>query len=285
MKWPAWYDAGLVAELANIPIGTRRVSAGTSNGRHPSRFPGPGLEFAQYRGYQPGDDVRRVDWKLLARSDRFYIREADAETALPILVVVDATASMLHTEAGIVKFDRARAIAAALVKSAVRHGDLPSLVMLTTGGLSLAPSRDQRQFERAVDVMDRTVPSGGWPDDGADKISEFGQSGPCVVISDGYDPDNRLIDSLAGSSSDATILVLRAERETDMEYGEPVTLEDLETGARVTLTSGLTHTRAADDLEWQTNASKVGIDVEVIESDDSVAKQLRNWLSGRSGTR
>lgn len=287
MTRPAWHDAALAAALAHLPIGARRVGAGVAEGRHPSRLPGTGLEFAQYRGYQPGDDLRHVDWKLLARSDRLYVREADAETALPVRFLLDATASMAHTEQGIVKFDAARRIVAALAEIAERQGDLPSLALLSPNGASVPPSRDRRQLERIVDALDRAVPSGQLPAkvEAAIAATGGGRDGALVLVTDWHDPGGGLRLALEHSGLECTILMLRTPRERDVAYGRAVTLEDLETGERLVVDDNTSHSRAAH-LDTEIGAARrAGIDVVMVDCVRPLAPALSSWLAGRAGRR
>lgn len=285
MTRPAWFDAGLVAAIADLPLATRPVAASSAAGRHPSRLPGSGLEFAQYRGYQPGDDIRRVDWKLLARSDRLYVREADAETALPVVLALDASGSMDHTEGGVRKFDVARAMVAALAANAIRHGDLPALVALGPNARSIAPSRDHRQLERIVDALDAAAPNGRWIDADARRLTEFGHAAALIAVSDGHDPGDAMLEAAARATSDVTMLLLRTPRERDLEYGRTVTLEDLETGERVTLTPGLQHRRQEAEQRWQLRAQHAGVTVVTFDPTAPIAPRLREYLGARAGRR
>ncbi len=287
MSRPAWHDAALAHALAAQPITARRVGTGVAEGRHASRLPGTGLEFAQYRGYQPGDDLRHVDWKLMARSDRLFVREADAETALPVRLLLDASASMAHTEDGIVKFDAARQIVAALAENAVRHGDLPSLVIVGDNPMVVPPSRDRRQLERIIDALDRVRPSGrlGVSVDGAIGAVGGGQGGVVIAVTDWHDPADLLRPALERSGIDTTLLVLRTPRERDMRYGDAVTLEDLETGERVVVTDEARHARAALLEQRIDLARRGGIDVAVIDSVAPLAPALSSWLAARAGRR
>src|SRR5690606_23010255 len=106
-----------------------------------SRSRGAGLEFAQYRPYEPGDELRQVDWKLYARSDRFFVREAERDSPLTAWVVLDASASMGQAEPGSgSRLDAARTLAACVFELALRQGDR---CLLALAGLSA---------------------EGGWPD-------------------------------------------------------------------------------------------------------------------------
>lgn len=285
MTRPAWHDASLAAALARTPLVARRVGTGVSEGRHASRLPGTGLEFAQYRGYQPGDDPRRVDWKLLARSDRFYVREADAETSMHVRLLLDASGSMAHAENGVSKFDAARAIVAALAEAAIRNGDVPSLVVAGETEAVVPPSRDRRQLERIIDTLDRAVPRGtlGHPDAAVNALG--GNDGMLVAITDWHDPADTLRPALERSGLDATLLVLRTALEQDAGYGRAVTLEDLETGERVVMDGAAVAVRAAV-LARRTQAARGnGIDVVTLDPTTPIAPSLTRWLAARAGRR
>ena len=91
----------LLAALRDLELVARRVVDGIRFGAHPSRAAGEGVEFSQFRSYQLGDDLRRVDWKLFARSERFFVREAERETSVSVRLAVDASESMGYEEDGV----------------------------------------------------------------------------------------------------------------------------------------------------------------------------------------
>lgn len=282
MTRPRWDDPALAAALADLPLAPRRAAPARAEGRHAARFPGSGDEFAQYRGYQPGDDLRRVDWKLLARSDRFYVREADAETALPVRIVLDGSASMAHAEGGRSKWDAARALAAALARVAIRQGDVPAVAIVGGSTPLLVPgSRDRRQLERILHGLSRAEPQSTLSRGLGEAMAALG-SGPLLVITDAHDPD-RALPSAMIPGDDATFLVLRSAREQDIAYGEAVTLEDLETGQRVTVRDGLAHHRAEAFAHWNSAARDAGAMVVTLDPFAPLAPPLRHWLAARAG--
>ncbi len=285
MTRPAWHDASLAAAIARTPLVARRVGAGVAEGRHASRLPGTGLEFAQYRGYQPGDDPRRVDWKLLARSDRLFVREADAETSMHVRLVLDSSRSMAHTEDGVSKFDVARGIVAALAEAAIRHGDVPSLVVAGDTEVVIPPSRDRRQLERIIDTLDRAVARGVLHRPDAAVGALGGHDGMLVAITDWHDPADALRPALERSGVDATLLVLRTAREQDARYGRPVTLEDLETGARLVIDGTAVAVRIAALAARTEEARAAGIDVVALDPTAPVAPPIVRWLAARAGRR
>ncbi|MEO7353731.1 MAG: DUF58 domain-containing protein [Gemmatimonadales bacterium] len=283
--YPRWFDPALADELRGVPLPARRVNAGRGDGRHASRLPGSGVEFAQFRGYQPGDDPRRVDWKLLARSDRFYVRQADAETALPLRLLLDTSRSMAHTEGGRSKFDAARQLVATLALLAIRQGDTPSLHLLP--GTSVAPSRDSRQFERILHALDGATPAGALPADIERELAATDGAGHgfLLAVTDAHDPEHRLLHAVERSGEDAAFLVLRTEREHDLAYGRSVLLEDLESGATLTIDPDTLHARTAAYARHRDAAMRLGVDWVAIDPGAPMMRPLREWLAQRAGRR
>src|SRR5205823_12633807 len=94
----SFLDAQVLSRLANVPLLSRRPMQGTVSGRHPSPHRGSSVEFAEYRKYVPGDDLRRLDWRVYGRSDRFYVKEFEADTNLRCCVILDTSGSMARSE-------------------------------------------------------------------------------------------------------------------------------------------------------------------------------------------
>ena len=107
-------DPEALAGIRDLELVARTVVEGFLAGRHRDPRPGAGVEFNQYRGYQPGEDPKRIDWKAYARSDRLYIREAEVERDVTVRFLLDGSASMAHRDGEISKFDYARFLTASL---------------------------------------------------------------------------------------------------------------------------------------------------------------------------
>lgn len=128
----------LRARLRDLRLAARGGAGGDGLGQHASRSRGAGLEFAQYRAYEPGDELRRIDWKLYARSDRYFVREAERDSPLTAWAIVDASASMRQADAvrrGYAKLDAAKTLAACVFELALRQGDRFGLLALGGGTL------------------------------------------------------------------------------------------------------------------------------------------------------
>lgn len=160
------------ARLATLRLRKRRPAGGSGHGVHASRQRGAGLEFAQYRAYEPGDELRQVDWKLYARSDRFFVREAERESPLAAWLLVDATASMAQADAarpGWSRLDAARALAACTIELALRQNDRFGLAMIGGDGVRLVPAGSgPRHRDRCLLALHRLRAQGAWP--GAERL-------------------------------------------------------------------------------------------------------------------
>src|SRR5688500_15171804 len=156
------------ARLKDLRLTSRRAVGLQGIGLHHSRSRGAGLEFAQYRAYEPGDELRQIDWKLYARSDRFFVREAERESPLTVWILIDASASMAQQDgarAGWSRMHAAKALAACVAELALRQGDRFGLVALQGEGLRLAPpGGGARQRDRLLLELHGLAAQGAFPD-------------------------------------------------------------------------------------------------------------------------
>ncbi|MCB1245586.1 MAG: DUF58 domain-containing protein, partial [Verrucomicrobiae bacterium] len=154
-------DHDLLSRLGSLPVEARVPMMGNVAGKHRSPHRGSSVEFAEYRKYVPGDDTRRLDWKAFARSDRFYIKEFEADTNLRAYFVVDASGSMNFAGKGESKVSYARRIAASLSYLLVNQGDAAGLSLCTDKlHLEVPPSRRPAHLERIFSTLADLKPSG-----------------------------------------------------------------------------------------------------------------------------
>jgi uncharacterized protein (DUF58 family) len=196
---------------------------------------GAGVEFSQYRSYQPGDDIRRIDWKLFARSDRYFLRESEVETSVTVRILLDASDSMRQEEDGVSKFAVARLLAASLATLAFRQGDAIGLTALAAGGArTVPPNRGRAHLGRILRELERIEPAGAWPgwkDAEGPLLSGAGRS-IAFVITDLYERGTEIraaLRKLAALGHDVAVLHLMGRRELEFDYGDDVTFEELET--------------------------------------------------------
>jgi uncharacterized protein (DUF58 family) len=131
-------DVAELSALTSLPLRAQCLADAVGAGRHRSRRRGTSIEFADYRDYQPGDDLRRIDWRLLARTDRAHVREAYEETPLRVVLLLDVSASMSYASRPglLTKLDYARSVLGALALIVRRQRDACGIALL---GPDLAP--------------------------------------------------------------------------------------------------------------------------------------------------
>ncbi len=236
-------DAAALHALHNLALVARLLAEGAQAGLHPSRRRGPGLEFSQYRPYQPGDDLRRLDWRLAARSDRYYLRESDVDTRLTLRLLLDASASLNHPDrAGVTKLQYARLLLAGLAYLAHRQADAVAFHALRHDGLQSVPaSADSGQLPRLYHALQQLSAEGSFPalPQLRPLLARRGAS-ITVLVSDLYDlapasPLEQLLRQLRAGGGEVLVLHLLARNETDLDYPAATVLHDLETGQRLQL--------------------------------------------------
>ncbi len=236
--------AELRPHLKRLRLSTR-ISAQTYGfGLQTSRNRGSGLEFAQYRAYEPGDEPRMIDWKLYARSDRHYVREAERDSALRVWVVIDATASMAQFDRVRPKhsrLDSARILAASLFEVALRQGDRFGLIVLGDGRLQLTSADSGiRQRDRCLLTLDGMQAGGHWPDVAALEPlwSRTAAHDLIIVLSDCFDPAAaELMERLARGGREVRSIQPLCAEERDFPYTQGHCFFDPETGDEL-LTDG-----------------------------------------------
>ena len=204
-------DPTLVETLRHLAMGAWRVVHGTTIGLHKSPVKGASVEFRQHRLYVPGDEPRRIDWRVLARSDKAFVKEYDEETNLRATVVLDASGSMNYGKSPARKFDTAARVAAGLAYLMLAQTDAVGLAIANDAPESfVAPSGASSQLTRILTVLGNTTPAGPTRLDNtllrvADRID---RRSLLIIISDFFQPVSELTRGLARLHHDRHELVL-----------------------------------------------------------------------------
>src|SRR5262245_40932066 len=157
----SFLDAQVLARLANVPLFARRPMLGSVSGRHPSPHRGSSVEFAEYRKYVAGDDLRRLDWRAYGRSDRFYVKEFEADTNLRCCFLLDTSGSMDYGSRGVTKIEFARRLAGTLGYIAVEQGDAVGVSCIADGIVrNIPPRRNPAHLTAVFDVLEQARPQG-----------------------------------------------------------------------------------------------------------------------------
>jgi uncharacterized protein (DUF58 family) len=232
-------DPKVLMTIKDLPLLAKTVIDGFMNGFNKSTVKGPGLEFSQYRSYQPGDDLRWLDWRMFARSDRYYIRESEIETSISIRFLVDASASMNHDDNGIRKIEYAKALTASLAYLANLQGDSVALNVFKDGELFSIPSKpDPQHLQRLFYHLQQVGPAGTFtkPIHYKELFAGAGRKELLVFITDMYQADgeiNALLNSLSALKHEIIVFHLMGQNELDFDFKGFSTLEDLETGETI----------------------------------------------------
>src|SRR5262245_20375284 len=180
----------VVAAVHDLELAARLVVEGMRAGPHRSPFHGYSAEFQQHRPYRAGDDLKYLDWKILARTDRLYSKQFRETTSMSAMIVLDTSTSMQFPDAGMSKFRFARIMAASLAWLIANQGDAVGLITMTDGVWSYLPARGGRPHLRSVITrIDRLQSSGAWqPERVIARAAELlKRRGVIIVISDFYD--------------------------------------------------------------------------------------------------
>ncbi|MGX5731237.1 DUF58 domain-containing protein [Pseudoxanthomonas beigongshangi] len=225
------------SRLKDLRLTSRRAIGGQGIGVHRSRSRGAGLEFAQYRAYEPGDEPRQIDWKLYARSDRFFVREAERESPLAVWILIDASASMAQADAARPDWSRlhaAKALAACLAELALRQGDRFGLVALREDGLRLvAPASGTRQRDRLLLELHGLSARGGFPalPALAPLWERIGAGDLVILLGDCFDDASvDLVERLAAARREVLVIPLLTVEERDFSFTGGHRFRDPETG-------------------------------------------------------
>jgi len=155
-------DPRFVSKLSRLDLKARLVVEGFLTGLHRSPYHGFSVEFAEHRQYMPGDPLRHLDWKVLAKSDRKYLKQYEEETNLRASLLVDTSASMAYGSAGITKLDYARQLAAALAYLMLTQNDAVGLFAFAQGrGEQIPPRSTMGHLRPLLLLLERLAPAGG----------------------------------------------------------------------------------------------------------------------------
>jgi len=235
----SFIDPMVLSRIANFPLFARKPMQGNVSGRHPSPHRGSSVEFAEYRKYVPGDDLRRLDWRAYGRSDKHFIKEFEADTNLRCCLVLDTSGSMDFGTVGTSKMEYARKIAAALGQLALQQGDAVGLSCVAKGLVrNLPPRRNPAHLSTIFDILEQTKPQGESRlipvlHELAETIR---QRALIVILSDLFvDPDELkgCFEHLRFRHHDVAIFHLLDPKELAFDFRRPMRFLDMEGGPTI----------------------------------------------------
>lgn len=230
-------DPRTLARIDNLELAARFVVDGFINGLHKSPFLGLSIDFAEHRAYMPGDDIRRIDWRLYARTDRYFVKEFEADTNANFTVLLDVSKSMNFGMKGLSKFDYARYLAASLTYFSNQQRDRVGLVTFDQDIVDYVPP-SAKHLDVVLHTLDRaeTTRGGLLAPALEHALGIMTRRGILVIISDLYEsPEDVLaaIKPLRYRGNDVIVFHVLDPAEIDFPFEEAGNFEDLETGERI----------------------------------------------------
>ncbi|MFM9197945.1 MAG: DUF58 domain-containing protein [Planctomycetia bacterium] len=233
----AFLDSGVLSRLAAVPLLSRRPMVGGVSGRHVSPHRGSSVEFAEYRKYVPGDDLRRLDWRVYGRTDRHYVKEYEADTNLRCCLVVDSSGSMGYGSAGMTRMDYARRVAGTLGFLACRQGDAVGISCVADGIVRhLPPRRNPAHLRLVLDALEEVRPQGAsrLPQVLHELAETVRQRALIVIVSDLFvDPEELAgcFGHLRFRKHDVAVFHLLDPHELAFDFRRPTRFLDMEGGS------------------------------------------------------
>jgi uncharacterized protein (DUF58 family) len=230
-------DPAVLSRIGNLELLARTVVDGFLQGLHRSPHLGMSLEFAEHREYMPGDDIRRIDWRLFARTDRFYVKLFEAETAADFMVVLDISKSMSFGTHTVTKLDYARYLGAALSYFSQKQRDRVGIATFDHEIVDYIPP-STRHLQRILHTLVRAQP--GRPGTLRDPLMRLGDNlhhrGIILILSDFYEEPESVIGAvrhLRARGHDVIVFHLLDPAELDFTYESAASFRDLESGTMV----------------------------------------------------
>ena len=288
----SFIDPKVLARLSGLGLHTRIPMLGSVSGGHRSPVRGSSLEFAEYRKYVPGDDIRRMDWRAWGRSDRFYIKEFEADTNLRLCLIVDTSGSLNFTVDGISKINYIKSLAGTLAYLASRQGDAVGLYCAGKNfHTEIKPKRNATHLRIVLDELAEIKAEGetGLAESLHRAAEGIDQRALVVVISDLYiEPDilNSCFQHLRFRKHDVVTFHLLDQSEVDFDFDRPTRFVDMEGGVPIMADPSLVSKQYQQAItsylaDLETVMLDAAIDYHRVNLRDPVDEILARFLVGR----
>ncbi len=227
-------DPHVLGRISNLKLLARSVVQGFISGLHRSTYLGRSVDFAEHRAYMPGDDIRQIDWKLFARTDRFYVKQFEADTNTSLTVLLDISRSMNFGSEGITKLDYARYLAASLAVFSQKQRDRIGLVTFDEDIVDFVPP-SAKHLEIVLHTIDRlkSTKAGNYQKPLQKIAGAIQRRSIVVLISDLYDEPDAILDAVKGlryKGNDLIVFHVLDPAELSFPYDEAANYRDLESG-------------------------------------------------------
>ncbi len=282
----------ILASVSGMELVARIVVEGFMSGSNRSGSVGFGQEFSQYRSYEAGDDIRQLDWKMFARSERYYLKQADIETNITVKFMIDASESMAYSEDNLSKLQYAKVLTAALAYLSRKQSDTFGLFAVNDKSLHvIQPRFEQQQFLRFLTGLIAVNATGGWGKS-ADLEHLFDRHGKEMIIfmTDLYDNGRDLltfISRLKTRRNEVIVFHIMGGQELEFTFNGSFTFQDLETKAARRVDTAIYQKEYKQRVaDWLTASRswmhEKQINYHLIRLSDAFENSLRDFLRTRN---
>lgn len=293
---PGFVDPQVLLKIQSLELRARHVVEGFWSGLNRSPYHGFSVEFTEYRQYSPGDDPRYLDWKLYARSDRYYIKRFEDETNLRCLLLLDASRSMEFGSTGYTKFDYARTLAATFGYFLTTQRDAVGLARFSGDIDQYLPTRYRAGHWRRI-LVALDMPCTGQATDLAKPLEQVAERlskrGMLVLISDLLAPLEKVelsLGCLAARGQEVLVFQLLDPAELTFDFADPELFEDLETGRQLYIDPSAVRTQYLARLQQHLNeveklCGRLGLTYRRMTTADPLGDALGEFLRSRIRSR
>jgi uncharacterized protein (DUF58 family) len=283
-------DPRVLARIGNLELLARTIVDGFINGLHRAPFFGASIDFAEHRGYVAGDDIRRVDWRLYARTDRYYVKQYEADTNTNFTILFDISRSMRFSSGGVTKIEYGSFLGACLAYLAQRQRDRVGIVTFDSDIVTQVPA-SAKHFDMVLHTLDRAkADRPGHLSAPLKKMAEhFKRRGILLLISDFYDEPTSILDAikpLKFLGNDLIVFHVLDPQEIDFNYDDASSFEDLESREQIPVVPDSFRAQYRRMIQEHTSTlqqmlSEQRIDYAVLKTSEPLDRALFSFLSSR----
>jgi uncharacterized protein (DUF58 family) len=289
-------DPAVLARLGTLELRARTVVEGFLAGLHRSPFRGFSVEFAEYRQYLPGDDLSTIDWKVYARSDRYYVKKFEEDTNLDCYLMLDVSASMGYASGGVSKLEYASMLAASLAYLMNRQRDAVGLTAFDERIVGmLPPSARPGHLHQVLLALERIRLGTGTNVAKPLQVLADGiaKRGMVVLISDLLDDPDRVIDGIRPfrfRGTDVIVFHVLDRDELTFPFDRATRFRDIEGSEEVMAVPAAVRAEYLAELNRATERFRrefgsIGIDYRLIDTSEPLESALTAYLGTRARTR
>lgn len=290
MAGARFVDPKILARIGNLELLARSVVDGFINGLHRAPFFGASIDFAEHRAYTAGDDIRRVDWKLYARTDRYYVKQYEADTNTNFTVLFDVSRSMSFASGAVSKLQYGSYLAACLAYLATRQRDRVGILTFDEDIVTHVPA-SAKHFDQVLHTLDRAKADkpGHLTAPLAKMAEHFKRRGILLLISDFYDEPDAILEGikpLRFLGNDLIVFHVLDPQEITFDYEDASSFEDLESREQIPVVPQSFRAEYRKLVQEHINAlrsrfSEQRIDYALINTNEPLDRALFLFLSSR----